>query len=72
MNNGVLGSLASCSTAASGPVNMQKYDGYGPNYYALTFEITFKRKYLFNDLTFCIDDNDTVFFSHCYPFTYTD
>ena len=29
-------------------------------YYALTFEIMFKH------------DHDTVFFAHCYPFTYTD
>ena len=44
---GMMGSLASASTAASGPpgVNFQKYDGYGPNYFALTFEITFKCKF---------------------------
>ncbi len=44
---GVLGSLASASTAASNfsassaPANCA---GYGPVYYALTFELMFKRK----------------------------
>jgi hypothetical protein len=43
--NGVLGSMASVSTATSGAgINYQKYDGYGPFYYALTFEISFKCK----------------------------
>ena len=41
---------------------MQTYtnDGYGPYYYCLTFEFTAKY------------DNDTVYFSHCYPYTYSD
>jgi cytosolic carboxypeptidase protein 2/3 len=34
--------------------------GYGPLYYCLTFEIKFKH------------DSDTVYFAHCYPYTYTD
>jgi len=43
-------------------VNGQKVGdgGYGPNYYSLTFEVKFKH------------DHDTVYFAHCYPFTYTD
>lgn len=44
-NAGVLGSMASMSTATSGAgANFQKYDGYGPFYYALSFELSFKRK----------------------------
>ena len=35
-------------------------DGYGQNYYCLTFEYTAKF------------DLDTVYFAHCYPYTYTD
>ena len=35
-------------------------DGYGQNYYCLTFEYTAKA------------DCDTVYFAHCYPYTYTD
>jgi cytosolic carboxypeptidase protein 2/3 len=34
--------------------------GYGPNYYALTFEIKFRH------------EKDTCYFAHCYPFTYTN
>jgi len=34
--------------------------GYGPNYYALTFEVKFRH------------DKDTCYLAHCYPFTYTD
>jgi len=33
---------------------------YWPHYYSLTFEVVFKH------------DNDTVYFSHCYPYTYSD
>lgn len=51
--NGVLGSLASCSTAASGPINNNNNNGgYGPLYFALSFEIMFKRKYLVNGNNF--------------------
>merc|ERR1712078_930172 len=32
----------------------------GTNYYTLTFTIEFQH------------DSDTVYFSHCYPYTYTD
>jgi len=32
----------------------------GTNYYTLTFTVTFKH------------DNDSVYFAHCYPYTYTD
>ena len=46
------------STQAQG--NIKNYDGYGPQYYALSFEIKFKH------------DNDTVYFAHCNPYTYTD
>ena len=35
-------------------------DGYGTMYYCLTFEFTAKH------------DMDTIYFSHCYPYTYTD
>ena len=35
-------------------------DGYGQVYSCLTFEYTAQY------------DNDTVYFSHCYPYTYTD
>jgi len=38
------------------PIN----DGYGLNYASLTFEYT------------ALHDNDTVYFAHCYPYTYTD
>ena len=52
--------MASATTAASAPSGTVGTGGYGPLYYALTFEIMFKY------------DHDTVFFAHCYPFTYTD
>lgn len=39
---------------------VQVNDGYGQNYACLTFEYTAKF------------DNDTVYFSHCYPYTYSD
>lgn len=55
-----IGSLTSASTASRFPGGPANTNGYGPVYYALTFEIIFKH------------DNDTVFFAHCYPFTYTD
>ena len=42
--SGVLGSLTSASTSASVPGGGHNYNGYGPVYYALTFEIIFKRK----------------------------
>ena len=35
-------------------------DGYGPNFYCLSFEFTARH------------DEDTVYFAHCYPYTYTD
>ena len=35
-------------------------DGYGQVYNSLTFEFTAKY------------DNDTVYFAHCYPYTYSD
>lgn len=35
-------------------------DGYGSCYNCLTFEYTAKH------------DMDTVYFAHCYPYTYTD
>jgi len=34
--------------------------GYGQTFYSLSFEVTFKY------------DMDTVYFAHCYPYTYTD
>lgn len=55
-----MGSNTSASTAPSGGTGPTNFNGYGPIYYALTFEITLKH------------DNDTVFFAHCYPFTYTN
>jgi hypothetical protein len=48
------------AATASGAPTPARVDGYGSLYYALTFEIVFKY------------DNDTVFFAHCYPFTYSD
>ena len=54
-------SIASVSTAASGNNNLKgQNDGYGPLFYALTFELRFKH------------DNDTCYLAHCYPYTYTD
>lgn len=53
-------SISSASTASSNYGNLKPDGGYGPLYYALTFEIKFAH------------DNDTVFFAHCYPYTYTD
>ena len=44
-SSGVLGSVASASTASSVPGGPANTNGYGPVYYALTFEIMFKRKY---------------------------
>ena len=35
-------------------------DGYGQQYHCLTFEYTAKY------------DEDTVYFAHCYPYTYAD
>lgn len=35
-------------------------DGYGQNFSCLSFEYT------------ATNDNDTVYFAHCYPYTYTD
>ena len=43
---GVLGSLASASTASSMPTGPANCSGYGPLYYALSFEIIFARKSL--------------------------
>lgn len=51
-------SLSTVSTSSSANT-IPKPDGYGPLYYALTFEIKFRH------------DNDTVWFAHCYPYTYT-
>lgn len=56
----MLGSLASASTTSGMPSGPTNVTGYGPLYYSLSFEIRFKH------------DNDTVFLSHCYPFTYSD
>ena len=42
---GVLGSLASASTASSVPTGPASCAGYGPLYYALSFEIIFPRKF---------------------------
>lgn len=54
-------SIASISTAASANNNLKgQNDGYGPLFYALTFELRFKH------------DNDTCYLAHCYPYTYTD
>jgi cytosolic carboxypeptidase protein 2/3 len=39
---------------------MQQGDGYGLNYACLTFEYT------------AVHDMDTVYFAHCYPYTYSD
>ena len=62
--NGLIGSLASVSTAASGPnLNNMKGDGYGPNYFALSFEIMFKRKCL-KKLTDIVQMKTTRYFSH--------
>lgn len=35
-------------------------DGYGQNFACLSFDYT------------AAHDNDTVYFAHCYPYTYTD
>ena len=43
--SGVLGSVTSASTASIVPGGPDKYNGYGPVYYALSFEIIFKRKW---------------------------
>lgn len=56
----MLGSVTSASTASSVPGATSSTNSYGSVYYALSFEIIFKH------------DNDTVFFAHCYPFTYSD
>jgi len=58
-----IGSLNTASTATSsfnGVGAAANCNGYGPVYYALTFEVMFKH------------DDDSVFFAHCYPFTYSD
>ena len=44
-SNGVMGTMASASTATSGaPGATANTAGYGPVYYALSFEFNFKRK----------------------------
>jgi hypothetical protein len=48
------------STASSVQANLKQDGGYGPYYYALSFEIKFEH------------DNDTCYLAHCYPYTYTD
>lgn len=53
-------SLSGNSTASSAQCPPKNDGGYGPLYYALSFEIKFPY------------DNDTVFLAHCYPYTYTD
>jgi len=42
------------------PQSTSTNDGYGQNYACLSFEYT------------SLHDNDTVYFSHCYPYTYSD
>ena len=42
--SGVIGSVNSASTATSIPGGPTVTSGYGPVFYALTFEIIFKRK----------------------------
>ena len=56
------GKINDASTNPNGSISSSAVTvaGYGPLYYALSFEVMFKH------------DNDTVFFAHCYPFTYTD
>ena len=56
---------ASASTTATNPLS----SGYYGSFYSLTFEVKLKRKTLFYQYA---DDNDTVYFAHCYPYTYTD
>jgi hypothetical protein len=54
-------SISTVSTASSVQGNLKgANDGYGPLYYALSFELKFKH------------DNDTCYLAHCYPYTYTD
>lgn len=53
-------SISTVSTASSVQGNLKTDGGYGPLYYALSFEIKFKY------------DNDTCYLAHCYPYTYTD
>jgi hypothetical protein len=55
------------STGASNPLS----NGYYGSFYSLSFDVKFKRKHKMINETF-IDDNDTVYLAHCYPFTYTD
>lgn len=52
-------SLSTVSTTVSATGNLKTDGGYGPLYYALSFELKFHH------------DNDTVFMAHCYPYTYT-
>lgn len=53
-------SLSTVSTTCSATGSQKTDGGYGPLYYALSFEIRF------------MYDNDTVYFAHCYPYTYTN
>lgn len=52
-------STLSASTSASA-VSGSASTGYYGSYYSLTFEVEFKH------------DFDTVYFAHCYPYTYSD
>jgi len=52
-------SLSTVSTTCSATGNLKGDGGYGPFYYALSFEVKFGH------------DFDTAFLAHCYPYTYT-
>jgi murein tripeptide amidase MpaA len=56
---------SAASTTATNPLS----SGYYGSYYSLTFEVKLKRKRLRISL---LDDNDTVYLAHCYPYTYSD
>lgn len=64
------GSLSGASTSPSlGKPGASQ--GYYGSYYSLSFEVQFKCT-LLSYFIFLIDDLDTVYLAHCYPYTYSD
>lgn len=68
MSSSSASTIASISTSSSNP----QQSGYYGSYYSLTFEVKLKCKDAPRLLTMNVDDMDTVYFAHCYPYTYTD
>jgi hypothetical protein len=65
-------SSASTSASISTTNKDPQQSGYYGSYYSLTFEVKFKCKTVIQFKHEILDEMDTVYFAHCYPYTYSD